>query len=321
MVDKEVIFSPAGVEIILCPFLVGEKLEKLASQATSDFVDHWIAKTANTASLGAVIHLDILRGGHYYFLEDNLKKLSVAAGKAEIRAKRRQDKISGQWIVDITEIKDNAMQQVKDAQTIFIGDTIATGGTLSGVLSWILKIRGEHKQAPDVAIFTICGGHVALKRLEEVAAVYKRKGGSLTITFANAIFDLAENGTDLQLTTSTWERRAHAVVNYTLMFDVHDDMADTYILQHRKTIMKCACWDWGERFYSSHTQLTHLKEVSAYFNSLQNSHPPLYILDGLKKSIKELEPQPSQSLPKYVVGALVVGLVSKMAKHFIQRSQ
>ena len=58
----KIIYSKPGIEIVTKPFLVGEELEALSKQCSMDFIKALPEGTTN------VVSLEILNGGHYYFV-------------------------------------------------------------------------------------------------------------------------------------------------------------------------------------------------------------------------------------------------------------
>ena len=74
-----------------------------------------------------------------------------------------------------------------------IGDTIATGTTLKGMLTHAGQKIANAKNL-DVIIYTICGSDACEKHLEQIQHLFK----SISVYYANAKFKLNENGTDLE---------------------------------------------------------------------------------------------------------------------------
>ena len=87
------------------------------------------------------------------------------------------------------------------------------------------------------------------------------------------IFNLAENGTDLGFDTDRFTDTAHKQI-------------PLLISPEFVPYMKCAVWDWGDRFCAANS---HLKEISEYFSEVDRdpSLPavPAYILDGIRDAL------------------------------------
>lgn len=64
LIKQDIIFSEAGLEIVINPFLVGDELSKLAEKSSGDFLKFIKADTL-PKPIGC---LNILRGGRYYHL-------------------------------------------------------------------------------------------------------------------------------------------------------------------------------------------------------------------------------------------------------------
>jgi len=226
--SSKIFYSKAGIDVVTQPYLVGKDLEKLAQRCSVDF----LKEIADAIQGKKVVVLNILMGGRYYKLHEACQELKIDAQLAEVRAKRSCD--DGKWRVKIWFDENNSipskaesLKRIQEAEVLLIGDTIGTGTTLSGVLDWVAEQR---QTKCDAFIYTIAGGDSSLKKIATLAP----KFNNLRVFLANAAFHLAENGTDLGF--------AYA--------DFHPDAK----LEIKKKLgnfsaqMKCAVWDWGDRF-------------------------------------------------------------------------
>mmetsp|Transcript_7325 Transcript_7325/g.16638 ORF Transcript_7325/g.16638 Transcript_7325/m.16638 type:complete len:315 (-) Transcript_7325:114-1058(-) len=291
----ETIFSEAGVKIVASPFLVGEELEELAVATSQDWVRSLPAE--RLAGQPDPVSLEILNGGKYYFVSRAYEKATGKPCKvATLRAKRGHasaetyggpahlDKdippgtelwraTGSDWCVRIWDVEP------LPAGPVLVGDTIGTGTTLAGVLGWVASKMEAAKAVHDIFVFTIAGAASwatdggVLKKLEPVDEVLRRHGRELHVTFANGRFALQQNGTDMSPCPSMG-----AQLNEQARKELEAKIGADF-LRH----MKCAIWDWGDRFRKP---LEHLEDVEKHFK--EQAACPAYITDGITERLKSL---------------------------------
>jgi len=260
------LYSKPALEIVTKPFLVGPALEAAAKAASADFVQFLHQQFPKMRQ--PVAALNILRGGSFYALDQAWRRVmgdQPPLPVGEILAHRAQDGAAWSCVIQPPDIY--SCRVLREASTILIGDTVATGSTLARVIDYLIEMRKSDVQPAtsplDVHIFTVAGGHFARTRLSATAAKLRAElGGTLYITFANAIFHLADNGTDLGFV------EARCIDSAQKGFD--------RILGDFKQHMRCAVWDWGDRFLFP---LAHLAEVFHHFASIANT--PEWIMRGI----------------------------------------
>lgn len=263
--SAKLIPSAAGVEIITKPFLVGPELEALSLESSKDFVR---ALDAAGVDIENCVSLEILNGGHYYFVGPAYEAVKgKACPIASLRAKRGQDEETGAWKVRVWDRNDVS---VSTGATVLIGDTVATGTTLGGVLSWVVDEMEAASTYGDIRVFAIAGARTCEDKLIPAATRLKANGKELTIHFANAAFNLADNGTDLGFTGAEYAEGSEAAIA-----EVVGDFS-----KH----MKCAVWDWGDRFRLQHD---HLKEISEYFSEVEST--PTWLSEGIATRLAAAE--------------------------------
>lgn len=261
--ESSVIYSAAGVEIITQPFLVGKELEELALQSSTDFV------RALPEDLGNVVSLEILNGGHYYFVAPAYEAVRGTVCPVSIlRAKRKFE--NGEWKVNIW---DEGGTPLIGFDTILIGDTVATGTTLAYTIrAMLVKIREAGAPPPNVMVFTIVGS-ISVKEhpvLQEIHTLLAENGKHLHLFYANARFKLDDaNGTDLSFTGAEFDERAESEVA-------------TKLGEYR-ACMKCAVWDWGDRFREPQN---HLEEIHEYYSST-DPKAPQWLMDGISSRMRK----------------------------------
>ena len=253
--EGAIVYSRCALDIVTSPWLVGTPLAALARTASGD----WI-RTLAPQQLGATpVSLEILNGGHYYYVAAALTDVTgLTAGVATVRAKRRLE--HGAWRVRVWE---RAGAPLAGASSILIGDTLATGTTLNGVLLSLLQELGA-APCPPVFVFAIAGASACETALAPAASAIRQAGGQLHLAFANAAFHLAPDGTDLKFDgpAARWHPAAAAELPARL----------------GGLRLKCACFDWGDRF---RLPGTHLAEVAAWAASLPGGPPP-WLVRGLE---------------------------------------
>jgi len=253
-IQQTIIYSEAALQIVTDPFLVGRPLLELSKECSMDFV-----RSLDRDSLEApYTALSILRGGRYYRLLEAWNEVEGGGplNLAEVRAKRKVND-DGSWRCTVWH--DEAISAVTEQETIdhllscntlIIGDTVATATTLTEVLRWFIALR-ESNPPSNIVIFSICGSSVAKRNLFPFYRdTLEPKGVAIQMVVANAGYALNEdNGTDLSLVTEDILPAAKQYIAARIGVDFLKKM-------------KCAIWDWGDRFNSIHS---HLEEVTAHF--------------------------------------------------------
>jgi len=277
-ISTELIESPAGLTICASPFLCGEEIVKYCQDSTTDFLKALTKKSA----LDDPVVLDILMGGRHYYLKKIWSDLfpRKKLGHAEVRASRYlgDDK---NWGVRIwydaeaavaNQDAEDPFKYTKDllrnAKTLIIGDTLATGTTMTGILKWILDLRSENPSAFDVEIFSIAGSEKCLDNVSKLIPSFQKQKWKVRFWFANQSFNLADNGTDLEFIGARMLPSAKAFY-------------DQRLGDFQKK-MKCGIWDWGDR--CSRVK-SHLAEIEEYYHSQDNV--PSFILEGIETAMKK----------------------------------
>lgn len=283
-IKERLIFSQSALEIVTNPFIVGDELLHLAKESSKDFF-----RCLNMDKMKAPFAcLNILRGGRYYSLIDAWNETMMEAedknkhklALSEVRASRECDQ-NGNWVAKIwhdKKISNISSQQSEDnllnASTVIIGDTIATGTTLINILKWFVELRKKNnvKKEVKIIIFSICGSSNAKYKLYPLYQdVLKVNGIEIELVLANAAYTLNNvNGTDLSLITDEILPNAQKYIV--------DKVGAEFMIN-----MKCAIWDWGERFNGIPH---HLKEITEYFSSFYLFDLPPYIRKALTKQPK-----------------------------------
>ena len=304
--------SSAGAEIVAKPYLVEDELCSLAQRCSEDWV-RWLESEKLLSAADTPLSLEILNGGKYYFSEAawnavhpgerqcSVLKLRARRGHASAASyggAAHNDKNlepgmelyrspGSDWCVRIWDIPE----ELKFSGPVLVGDTIATGTTLVGVLGWLVEKMAAAGVVQDIHVFTIVGASEwsagdggVVEKLKHVDNALASHGKTLTLTFCNATFGLDANGTDLNpcpTKGTTWLPEALQMTTKMV--------GDTFPLEK----MKCGVWDWGDRFRNP---LTHLEEVLEHYEPLADAPP--YILEGLRSRIAERRPKEAEPSPK-----------------------
>jgi len=278
LLQTAIIYSAPSLEIITSPWLTGPELGALARASSAD----WL-RSLPPAALQHPVSLEILSGGRYYYVADAVADVTgTKATVASLRAKRQGH--GTDWSV---RIWDRAGADLAGASAVLIGDTIATGTTLAGVLKHVAdELRGQGCPTVPVFVFAIAGAQAAQAALAQAAAALAEQGSSLHLTYANAELHLADDGTDLKLVgpTSKWDARAASELPLRLLGpDVCDDAAAAAAAAAE---LKCACFDWGDRFSEPKR---HLEDVRRWMDTLTNG-APAPLLAGMAAAEEALGP-------------------------------
>jgi len=301
-------FSAAGVEIVARPYLVEEELGALAQSCSEDWIRFLGAQGLMPAD-ATPTSVEILNGGRFYYSKSawevvhsewQCKLLQLRARRGHASAETyggdpHHDTCfepgmelyrspGSDWCVRIWDVPERLVF----SGPLLIGDTIATGTTLVGVLGWLVSKMVAAKSVQDIHVFTIVGAGEwnagdggVLEKLKHVDTALQAHGRALTVTFCNATFALDANGTDLSPCPgkgAKWIPEALAKLQ---------ELVGGMPLAS----MKCAVWDWGDRFTKP---LHHLEEVAEHYAAITCA--PGFITEGVRERIAARLPFGQQEL-------------------------
>lgn len=187
-----------------------------------------------------VCEVILLSGGFYYHLNRafyNVFRHSLPTGFLGVRRAFLATK-------PLAHVSYSNLEAVPPRNITFIGDTIATGATLRYAIPYYVQ-RAPRIQ--KLVIFTLAGalpGARQLARLERT--ILKKHGIKLYVFFAEAIFGLADNQTDM-----------HYFHKDTIAPKASLDAARRALGLELGAKM-CVVWDWGQR---NKDPVRHLREV------------------------------------------------------------
>ncbi len=246
-----------ALRIVTRPYLVGDELEAEAFAASR----HFLSKHRFASPVEVVI----LEGARYYHLAEAHEEFyDEPVQKCYIDCKRYFD---GEWDARISVCE---LAGLREANTVLIGDTIATGITLHTILGRLIEELERKESAVDqIELFTIAGASGIEPRLAPLEEQLDETGISLRLTYANAAYRLAENGTDLLFDGARYDPLAKRQLEN----ELGDFLAE----------MGCAIWDWGDRFRSPQKHLQRIRDY--YLDSKRET--PAYIVDGIEQRLEE----------------------------------
>ena len=237
-----IVSSPYSEKIHFNPTITDFDLSRLTVKSNEAFL--LAAKRLgvfNGAAVKNFCELILLTGGFYYHLNRafyNVFRHSLPAGFLGVR------RTFGK--TPLARVSYENLEAVPSNNITLVGDTIATGATLQSSLPYYLQRAPRVKK---LLIFSIAGALPGAQELAKLEKTIRKKYGTrLFVFFADAIFGLAENQTD--------------------MFYLHKDtIAPEISLQRARRRLgvrlgkeMCVIWDWGRR---NKDPMGHLREVIA----------------------------------------------------------
>ncbi|MFW9850436.1 MAG: phosphoribosyltransferase [Candidatus Thorarchaeota archaeon] len=230
--------SPAALNILLKPWLVGAELANEARQSTVDFLKaaYQIVPELRSARFSEIAEVVPLAGALYYSTAEAFEIVfGETINRCFIGAKRYPSPLG--WVTELSYMNFEALPK---NPLIIVGDTIATGGTIQGILEAVLE---QEVSIQAIVIYSIAGGLSGAVRLRKFT---ERIGVPVYAFFSNAIFGVESNGTDMpwlhEGTIVSPELRDKAMSTY------GPDLGERW----------CSVWDWGDR--AKHP-LKHLNEL------------------------------------------------------------
>ena len=286
------VFSEAGIEIVARPYLVEDELSILSQSCSEDWV-RWLTSSGHVTADATPTSLEILNGGKFYYTQAAWNAVHTGNNCRLMKVRARRGHASGEtyggdphhdknlepgmelyqspgsdWCVRIWEIPED----LAFPGPVLVGDTIATGTTLVGVLGWLVSKMAAAKSVQDIHVFTIVGASDwssgdggVLDKLKFVDDELCKHGKALTVCFCNATFGLATNGTDLNPAPSHGAEWLPDALARTTQI-----VGSSFPLEK----LKCGVWDWGDRFTKP---LHHLEEVKTLDHDSFNTRlPPVH---------------------------------------------
>jgi hypothetical protein len=233
-----IIESPSALDILLKPWLVGAELANDARDSTSDFlrVAYHIVPELRSSSFSQITEVVPLAGALYYSTAEAFEIVfGETINRCFIGAKRHPSPLG--WVTELSYMNFEALPE---NPLVLVGDTIATGGTIEGILEAVIN---QTSNIRAIVVYSIAGGLSGALRLRKLS---ERVDIPMYLFFSNAIFGVESNGTDMP-----WLHECTIT---------SPELRETAMSMYGPTLGKrwCSIWDWGDR--AKHP-LKHLHEL------------------------------------------------------------
>jgi hypothetical protein len=237
--ETYIVESSSALHILLQPWIVAGKLAKFARESSIDFLRaaYHLIPEFRESTFENISEVVPLAGALYYNLAEAFQDVfGETINRCFVGAKRHLT--SSGWDTELSYLNFEALSP---KSIILIGDTIATGGTITSIINSTLE-KSEDVRA--VIIYAIAGGVLGAHRIKKIEDQVRIP---IYCFFSNAIFGVEDNGTDMPWlhpgTIVTSENRKKAIAAYGAELGKH----------------WCSVHDWGER---AKYPVKHLKELS-----------------------------------------------------------
>ena len=235
-----IIESEPALNILLKPWLVGAELANGARDSTVDFlrVAYHIVPELRSTSFSQITEVVPLAGALYYSTAEAFEIVfGETINRCFIGAKRHPSPLG--WVTELSYMNFEALPE---NPLVIVGDTIATGGTIEGILKAVID---EEPDLRAIVIYSIAGGISGAVRMKKFA---ERIDTPIHLFFSSAIFGVESNGTDMpwlhEGTIVSTELREKAIAAY------GSELGKRW----------CSVWDWGDRAKHPHKHLHELLE-------------------------------------------------------------
>lgn len=196
--NQYIMVCEEALEIHTKPWLCGERLHELAKGVAVRFLRVLHRELPlEGVPLDRVCELTILAGGLYYMLDEAFKEVYGRSLQRCIISAKRYQLEDGTWRVNMNY---GNFEALPDRAVVLIGDTIATGTTITSSLRRLRDAAAERGYSVErVAILTISGAVDGSRRLRELEEELREEweGFELYVFNCCAVFGLEPNGTDM----------------------------------------------------------------------------------------------------------------------------
>ncbi|MHA1911921.1 MAG: hypothetical protein ACTSYA_09515 [Candidatus Kariarchaeaceae archaeon] len=242
-------------KILTNPFLGGPPLISLAKLAVKDCLEFFFSLNTQPISLCSLAEVVPLSGSLTYDLSNAFYDLFGLPLKRNFVGIRRKQESNGEWSVETSYTNFEGLTE--DVETVLIGDTIATGVTLSELIKMIHEKMNKPMKFIIISIAGTLDGARRLVRLENELNV-KFPGTELWCLFTEVYFGLNENGTDMPI------NHPDSIACEELKKEAHPSLGP-YLSRYL-----CSILDWGKR---TNAPKKHLLELLHSLKNLQNDVP------------------------------------------------
>lgn len=277
--NQYIMVCDEALEIHTKPWLCGEKLHELAKKVAIKFLKVlYYELPLKGVPLNKVCELTILAGGLYYMIDEAFKEVFGRSIQRCIVSARRYQLEDGTWKVNMNYENFEALP---DKAIVIIGDTIATGTTITNSLVKLKEAALKKGFTVDkVAILTISGAVNGSQKLKTIEEEFRREWSNFELHIFNccAIFGLEPNGTDMP----------YGHPDTITPIDVISIINKHLTPQLARRL--CSIFDWGDRTKNPVKHLKELIELTEKLRSELNDHVSLKVLNMIKRNaIEELK--------------------------------
>jgi uracil phosphoribosyltransferase len=273
-----IVSHPSFSSVLYSPYCAGINLQNKMLKVGYTFaksIKHLCLKGQTKKS--SICELVLLSGGLFYNLNFGFKKLfNFSLQQCFLGISRYP--IENKFGEFYAKIDYSNFEALPDNSTILIGDTLATGATLSKALEHLFEVANKNnKKISSIIFVTLAGSKKGAAAFKKTIENYKISNSYMI--FANQVFHLMPDGTDLRFFG------ADAIVPKSTFRETLKNYGEFLGFN-----FKCAVFDWGTRCKNP---ISHYNEFEEYITNFLPSIPKedkkskKVLLSLLKKVQKE----------------------------------
>ena len=274
--NQYIMVCDEALEVHTKPWLCGEELHELAKRIASKFLRVlYYELPLKGVPLSRVCELTILAGGLYYMIDEAFKEVFGRSLQRCIVSARRYQLEDGTWRVNMNYENFEALP---DRAIIIIGDTIATGTTITNSLIKLREAALERGYMIDkVAILTISGAVNGSRGLRAIEEEFRKEWENFELYVFNccAVFGLEPNGTDMP----------YGHPETIAPSDVISIVNERLTPQLARRL--CSIFDWGDRTKNPVKHLRELIEIVEKLEAEFKDPQSINVLNFIKKKANE----------------------------------
>ncbi|MHA2203942.1 MAG: phosphoribosyltransferase [Candidatus Hodarchaeales archaeon] len=238
--------SKPAREILTNHFIVSTPLVFLSREAVRDCIRFYFTVRSESYKPSQIVDVVPLSGSLTYDVYNAFYEYFQQPLQRNFIGIRRFQKASGTWDTEVSYTNFEGLPI--DTKVVLIGDTIATGATITQVIG---LVQAQLQTPVIFVVFSIAGSLMGARRLVNLEETLQRTfpGTEIWCLFTEAYFGLEANGTDMPIfhpetiSTDSLKRRAN-------------DKLGKILGRHL-----CSVLDWGKRTNSPRKHFLELKET------------------------------------------------------------
>ncbi len=262
--------SKSARDIFTNHFLVSTPLVFLSREAVRDCIRFFFAVRNESYKFSQMVDVVPLSGSLTYDVYNAFYEHFQQPLQRNFIGIRRFQKPSGLWDTEVSYTNFEGLPS--NSKVVFIGDTIATGATITQI---IRLVQAQLQTSVIFVVISIAGSLMGARRLVKLEKTLQSTfpGTEIWCLFTEAYFGLEANGTDMPIfhpeTISTESLRRQA----------NDKLGK--ILGRRL----CSVLDWGKR---TNSPLKHFLELKEKLEGFEINNTDEFHQNMLKKCNKQL---------------------------------